>query len=175
MLINPETANMAMTRKYRTRQIIFHEGEAGEEGFLVQQGRVELFQMRENGRVHVGTIGPGTLFGELSLIDLSHRMASARAVVPTTCLVIDQQHFDRKLRLLTEAQRRIYEEILGFVRATVPADQSPADASKTPAGLRMRKLCETPRLLAMVRSDDTFLNALSEILLNYVDRRLPPR
>lgn len=76
----------------RTRaagDVIFREDEAGDCMYVVRAGEVDI---RRGGKV-VEKVGPGGLFGEMSLIDGSPR--SATAVVATDCELyqIDEKTF----------------------------------------------------------------------------------
>ncbi|CAK0753692.1 hypothetical protein WCLP8_2490003 [uncultured Gammaproteobacteria bacterium] len=45
----------------------------------------------------LGTIGPGGIFGEMSLIDHQTRVADATAIRQTICIVISPEIMDEKL------------------------------------------------------------------------------
>lgn len=115
-------------RQLNPGQIIFREGEVGDQAFLVKTGAVEIFMTRDGEHVVLDTLGEGSLFGEMSLIDHKPRMASARAQGVTTVLVISQALFDRKvgavdpfvrglLNILTD-NARVMGERLAAVEAT---------------------------------------------------------
>lgn len=163
-------------KSYRPGQVIFSEGAPGDFAYLVCHGRVELLADRDNGRVRIATIGPGSLFGELALIDGSARMATAKAVEPTTCNLIDNTLLARKLKKLTAGQRELYQEMIDYVRVTPTLDERAKikdELTQSPSDIRMTALRTAPKLLDKLQMDDRFLTALGEILLTYVDRRLP--
>ena len=75
--------------------------DAGEKIFLEDQPATAMYVVR-SGRVDIityGTIlenvGPGGLFGELSLIDEGARSAAAIAIEPTEVMAIDKATFAR--------------------------------------------------------------------------------
>ena len=83
---------------YPEQGIIFKQGGTGRMAFIVQKGRVEIFRTLEDGGEQIlGAVGVGGIFGEMSLIDDSPRMASARAAEPTTVIVVTEQMFLQKL------------------------------------------------------------------------------
>jgi CRP-like cAMP-binding protein len=70
---------------------IFKEGDPGGVMYIVKEGTVEV---RVAGRL-VATVGPGSILGEMSLLDGASR--SAHAVARTDCqlVAVDEQHFQR--------------------------------------------------------------------------------
>jgi CRP-like cAMP-binding protein len=79
------------SRTYNRGDVIFREGDAGEEMFAVQQGWVDL---SVGGNV-VETVAPGGIFGEMSLIDGAPRSATAVAGEGCRVVAIDAKRFDR--------------------------------------------------------------------------------
>jgi uncharacterized membrane protein len=72
-------------------QVVFTAGEEGGEMYIIQKGRVEIF-VRDvsHERVTIDKLGPGEIFGELSLLDNEPRSASAKALDDTTLIVVDR-------------------------------------------------------------------------------------
>lgn len=68
---------------------IFREGDTGDVIYLIQKGRAALYiRIPGRGNVTILTVESGRLLGWSSLFPPHHKMASARAVVPTQALVI---------------------------------------------------------------------------------------
>lgn len=64
---------------------LFKEGEDGTELFVVLSGKIKLGRTSSDGRENLlAVLGPGQMFGELSLFDPGPRSATATAVVDTT-------------------------------------------------------------------------------------------
>jgi CRP/FNR family cyclic AMP-dependent transcriptional regulator len=68
---------------------IVHEGDVGEEFFLVAQGEVEVLR---RGR-EVARLGPGGFFGELALFDDAPRNASVTAETSVAFAVFNRESF----------------------------------------------------------------------------------
>ncbi|MEW9673932.1 cyclic nucleotide-binding domain-containing protein [Ammoniphilus sp. 3BR4] len=61
--------------------LIFTDGEEGNTMFIISSGEVEIFKSLSNGSRHrLSVLGPGEVFGEMSLITGHHRSASARTL-----------------------------------------------------------------------------------------------
>src|SRR5688572_5746951 len=74
-----DLASLMQRRDYPATQPIFWVGETGDEMFVIAHGKVRLSLPDEQGHdVTIAVIGPGTFFGELSLLDGGPRTATAR-------------------------------------------------------------------------------------------------
>ncbi len=85
-------------RDYKPGQVIFAQGSIGEEGFIIQSGRVEIAVGDGTAEMVVAVVGEGELVGEMALVDRAERMATARAMSKTTCIVVPKRIFDRVLK-----------------------------------------------------------------------------
>ena len=60
---------------------VFHEGDPGDRLYIIRSGKVKLGHRSPNGRENLlSVLGPGEMFGELSLFDPGPRTATATAV-----------------------------------------------------------------------------------------------
>ena len=76
-------ASMAETR-LRRGEVLFHEGDAGDKLYVVTDGKVKLGRTSSDGRENLlAILGPGQMFGELSLFDPGPRSATVTAVTDT--------------------------------------------------------------------------------------------
>ena len=74
-------------------QKIFTEGDRGDRAYLIQAGNVDIVK----NEMHLATLGPGELFGEMALVDDKPRMATAMAQSDVTCVIISRDSFHEKL------------------------------------------------------------------------------
>lgn len=124
-------ASMAEMRVQRGG-IIFAEGEAGERMYVVLDGKVKLGHAAPDGRESLlAVLGPGEVFGELSLFDPGPRTATATAVTDT--VVVGLGHADLRpwltgrpevaeslLQALAQRLRRTNEALADLVFSDVP-------------------------------------------------------
>jgi len=67
--------------------VLFREGDEGDRVYVVSEGKIKLGQTSPDGRENLlGLLGPGQMFGELSLFDPGPRSATATAVTDTKLL-----------------------------------------------------------------------------------------
>lgn len=74
---------------YLAGQVIFEEGQSGDEMFIVVEGQVGI---TNQGRP-LNTVLPGSFFGEMALVDDGPRSATATALADSQLLPIDQDYF----------------------------------------------------------------------------------
>ena len=118
--------------KLRKGQSLFKEGDDGDHLFIVSNGKVKLGTKSPDGRENLLMIlGPGDMFGDLSLFDSGPRTASAVAVTDTKLLSLGQdkvipwvkEHPEVSLHLLARLASRLRRtnEVVGdLVFSDVP-------------------------------------------------------
>lgn len=144
-------ARTAEERRYPEGTHIVRKGEPGSSAFILKDGAAETRLEKPTGApLHLSTIGPGELFGELALIDGEPRSASVIATQDTTVIEISRDMFLREvsqhptisLRLIgvvakrlrraesivSDFSERIYGDVLPRLQEAVSAQ---LDAAKT--------------------------------------------
>ena len=118
--------------KLRKGQSLFKEGDDGDHLYVVSSGKVKLGTKSVDGRENLLMIlGPGDMFGELSLFDSGPRTATATAVTDSKLLALGQdkvipwvrEHPEVSLQLLARLASRLRRtnEVVGdLVFSDVP-------------------------------------------------------
>ena len=77
-----------MSRSHMERgDVLFHEGDRGDTLYVIAEGKIKLGRTSPDGRENlVAILGPGEMFGELSLFDPGPRTMTATAVAETQLL-----------------------------------------------------------------------------------------
>ena len=86
------------SRILRSGDILFHKGDPGDGGFVVQSGCIALTHAEQPDGAPMELIHPYTLIGEIALISDIERPVTAYATVPTTVLKISRPLFHRVLK-----------------------------------------------------------------------------
>lgn len=121
-----------MEKRIPRSGVIFSEGEPGDRMYVILDGKVKLGQSSPDGRESLlAVLGPGEVFGELSLFDPGPRTATATAVTDT--IVIGLGHSDLRpwltgrpevaealLQSLAQRLRRTNEALADLVFSDVP-------------------------------------------------------
>jgi methyl-accepting chemotaxis protein len=74
-------------------EVIFSEGEQGHEMYVVISGQVEISILQVSKSIVLGQIDEGDFFGEMSLLEGMPRSGTAKAVVSTQLVVLQQESF----------------------------------------------------------------------------------
>ncbi len=74
-------------------EVIARQGGPADKFFIVVDGELEVSRTEEETGATVSTVGPGELFGEMSILFDRPRGATVRALKPTTLLVVDGPTF----------------------------------------------------------------------------------
>jgi CRP-like cAMP-binding protein len=78
--------------------IFYSPKEHGEVLFILKQGHVQLYWMSEEGkRVVIGTVGPGTVFGEMALTGQAMYDAFAEAVEDSLICIMNRRDVEKLL------------------------------------------------------------------------------
>ena len=85
-------------RDYRTREIVFSQGDAADSVFFVQSGKVKLTVVSTRGKEAViGILEKGSFFGEGCLAGQSLRMSTASAMQPCSLVRVGRSTMVRLL------------------------------------------------------------------------------
>jgi CRP/FNR family cyclic AMP-dependent transcriptional regulator len=103
-------------RSFKDGAIIFDEGSAGDRAYIVRSGKVRIFRVDDARHETLLTaLGPGEMFGEMSLFERKPRSASAQAVGDTEVEVVSEVELERLvgdptvLHILRKMSARIRE------------------------------------------------------------------
>jgi CRP/FNR family cyclic AMP-dependent transcriptional regulator len=134
--LDDEAANALSTSMVELRldrgQVLFQEGDRGDRLYVVTSGKVKLRRTSADGRENVlAIIGPGEMFGELSIFDPGPRSSTAAAITDATLLELGQVEVrawlvDRPevaeslLRQLAQRLRHASETMADLVFTDVP-------------------------------------------------------
>lgn len=113
-------------------QVLFHEGEPGDRLYLIASGKLKLGRRSADGRENLlAVLGPGEMFGELSLFSPGPRTASATAVADAELLELSHEELvvwlerypavaKHLLEALAQRLRRTNEALADLVFSDVP-------------------------------------------------------
>jgi CRP/FNR family cyclic AMP-dependent transcriptional regulator len=96
--------------------MIFEQGSVGQKAFIVRSGKVKIFRVGEGAReTLLTTLGPGEMFGEMSLFEHKPRSASAQALGDTEVEAVSEADFEKLvgdpsvLQILKKMSARVRE------------------------------------------------------------------
>ena len=170
------------TRRFRRGDIVFAEGESGDALYVVVEGKVKIFRTSPDGRENMlAVLGPGEMFGELSLFDPGPRTATVATI--TDCALASLAHEALRpwlagrpelgvqlLQALAQRLRRTNEAMADLVFSDVPGrvaktllDLGDRFGTPGPDGVRVTHDLTQEELAQLVgASRETVNKALSE-------------
>jgi len=100
-------------RRLRKGEVLFREGDPGQELFLVREGSV-VVSKPVMGRVEqvLARLGPGDFFGEMSLFDQFPRSATVQAEVETVLLSLDRENLRRLIEISPAAAAAFFYQLV---------------------------------------------------------------
>jgi CRP-like cAMP-binding protein len=124
-------ANMVRAELSRG-EVLFHEGDPGDRLYVIVEGKVKLGRTSGDGRENLlAVLGPGEMFGELSLFDPGPRNATATSVSDAVLIGLGSDDLvtwltgrpdvsRQLLRALARRLRRTNENLADLVFSDVP-------------------------------------------------------
>lgn len=104
-------------KNFPPNDIIFKEDEDGREMFVILRGKVEIFKTIRNERYILAILKNGDFFGEMSTIRGLPRVATARTIEDTDCLVISPGSFRSILQIKPGFGIKIIKELCNRVES----------------------------------------------------------
>lgn len=113
-------SNQQSKRSFSSGEIIMRQGEKGDCAYIIEEGVVEIFIERDGNKIQtVGTRGPGTIIGEMAIVDDAPRTATVKAVKDCKMLEITRDDFARRLKTSDPVLQMISQVILTRYRDTL--------------------------------------------------------
>jgi ATP-binding cassette subfamily B protein len=119
-------AHLVTTERFAPGEVIVREGDRGDRLYILTDGRVEVFADGAAGRPQrLAELRNGDWFGEVALLRNTPRMASVRALAPTSALVLAQQPFLALLAASPELGAAFEASTSARARGATPPDAAP--------------------------------------------------
>jgi CRP/FNR family transcriptional regulator, cyclic AMP receptor protein len=128
----------ARLRRFRAGDIVFREGDQGEDFHIIESGHFSLHMALPGGEEAVlRLLGAGDVFGEMALVeDGGWRAATVRAVEPGTTRTVDRRRF----KALLDAEPAVGAALLRILAAKIrESDARMLEALYVPAETRVRR------------------------------------
>jgi CRP-like cAMP-binding protein len=86
-----------MVRSYVKDQIVFCEGEPGDELFIIQKGTVKIIKITDN-EILLAVLKAGDIFGEMALLESKPRAAGAVAYEDCQLMAVNRENFQQMIK-----------------------------------------------------------------------------
>lgn len=100
-------------RRLRKGEVLFREGDPGQEMFLIRSGSI-IISKPITGRVEqvLARLGAGEFFGEMSLFDRAPRSATVQADVETELLCLDRESLQQFVEVSPRAAAAFFHTLV---------------------------------------------------------------
>ena len=99
-------------RLYADGEVVFREGDAGDELFMLLSGIMHVYVERDNNVISYNRLQAGEFFGEMALLEDVPRSATVQAEAPSTCLTLSRQGF---MDLMNRHPQTVFKIMKGLV------------------------------------------------------------
>jgi len=135
---------MSKIKKYRQGEVIFNQMSSCDGVYIIANGLVSISTEHQGKRLELAVLGKGSMFGEMAVIDLQTRSASAMALQATEIVQVDACEFQANLHTLPLWSKLLIHMLVRRLRAadeqlmklqgldgTVPAPLYPVDEEES--------------------------------------------
>lgn len=158
-------------KTYKTGEIVMRQGETGDCAYIIEDGEVEILIERPDGKsVQVGRRGPGTIVGEMAIVDNAPRVATVVATKDCKMLEITRDDFAQRLKTTDPVIHMITRVILTRYRDTLTRAEILRESLQNPPAEAMeRTFAENMDVVESVKIANQFKDALDagELTLHY--------
>jgi CRP-like cAMP-binding protein len=126
-------------REFSAGDVLFHEGETGEEMYVIQEGVIQISKAMGTDVRPIATLGKGEFLGELAILNGKPRNATAIVLEDAKCLVIDRSTLETMVAKNPEIAMRLIKKLarrLDSADALIQILLNPDPKARALAGLR---------------------------------------
>ena len=111
-------AELAENVEAEAGALLIDQGRVGSECYVIEVGYAGVWV----GDEHLVTLGPGSMVGEMALIERTPRSASVVAETPVRLLAFDNRSFQELLHEMPKAEERVKTLLAARLKANTPFD-----------------------------------------------------
>ena len=93
----------------------------------IELGRVEIYTTDGDVETPISILGPGEIFGEMAVIDVSKRSASARSVGDTKLTIVYREQLISRIKEADAIVRLLISVLLNRVRSNIKGNRNELD------------------------------------------------
>lgn len=103
-------------RTFKAGDIIFKEGDPGDEAYLILSGKVKITRGFKNKSMKINELGKDQIFGEMAIITGEARTATAKAMEPTNAFIITEKKLQENLSHNLAIIKNLIDQLIGRVK-----------------------------------------------------------
>ncbi|SCA56900.1 putative cAMP-binding protein-catabolite gene activator and regulatory subunit of cAMP-dependent protein kinase [Candidatus Terasakiella magnetica] len=105
-------------RKVRKGRRLFNEGETGDFAYIVETGEITVYKNIEGNDIELSVLHPGEIFGEIAVLDGRRRMASAKATMDSTLIVVSPKALEERIEKSDKFVKTLLQILMSNLRDT---------------------------------------------------------
>ena len=152
---------------YTEGHVLFREGDAGDEMYILQSGRVAIKKKVQDGETVLAVLEKGDFFGEMAMLERLPRSATAEEVALLDHLEIAVRMLRKQSIRLRDTNRQLEHALKGLPEAPVPPPPPPQQAARSATDGTMQ--AEAMGYFISVSTGNVFPVFSSEALLGRYD------
>jgi len=98
-------------REFRAGDVLFREGDRGEEMYVIQSGIVQILKLVGSVQRPLATFGRGEFVGEMAILNDKPRTATAMVLEDAKCLLIDAATLEQMISSNSEIALRLVKKL----------------------------------------------------------------
>lgn len=106
-------------KTFKRGGLMFIEGETSTEMYILRSGKVRILKQEGDNTIELAVLGPGSVLGELSLLDHQPRGATGQVLEEVVATVIDEDLFVRTLAQIPSWLTNIIKLVVKRLRDTM--------------------------------------------------------
>ena len=109
----------------RAGEPIFEEGDPGDFAYIIEEGEIEIWTRLDGKHFVLNVLGPGSLFGELALVDGRPRSASATVRSDAILTLVTQEQVNQRIHSADPILRMLLLVVIRYFRSETSHWRSP--------------------------------------------------
>ena len=105
-----------LKRQFHAGEVIFKDGATGQSMYILLEGQVEISKILGAHKTVLANITPGSIFGEMAIIDRQNRSATAKALTDSVVLEISRELFHHRLEEFPNWMQSFFTIMSGRLR-----------------------------------------------------------
>jgi len=103
-------------RFYKAGSQIFKENDYGASMYIISSGMIEVSTIKNDQNIVLATLGKGSIFGEMALIDQPYRSATVTALTDVSCIEINKLLFNANMQSIPSWLRTFFQILVERLR-----------------------------------------------------------
>lgn len=165
---NAKTVLNRHERHFKRGSLMFIEGESSYEMFIIRTGKVRVLKQEGEYTVELAVLGPGSVIGELSLLDRQPRSATAQVIEDTVVTVIDEDLFSRTMKNIPSWLSGIIQLVVKRLRDTMKKTSDDIISRSLPGFIKVLLLLDNNEGINISNSRAVFLPKLKEMVYSTI-------